>query len=298
MSRIAMKAASVALLAVLLLAVRSQAATDHTLATVSPSCKEMWAAMVEKHYKSAACLPGMEKALSTASSDAAVCPDTAVGSATSKCIAISEVRARALASGKTISFASLRGCPARCDGGRGLREPCMHPCHHRHRRAGRHCLLGRLRQRLRDHEHRHRERPGVPLPTPACPSPSTARQPHPHPPAASPPPPQRASTAGEGEAELYERPSCFTTFDNVDAFKKYMTDSLAAAPAAAPAATPATATPTAVASTNATNATGSTPMPRSSTTPTATPSNSTKNGAAGLQLSGLLGLLAAAAALL
>jgi hypothetical protein len=87
-----MKAAPVALLAVLLLAVGSQAATDHTLATVSPTCKEMWAAMVEKHFKTAACLPGMEKALSIATNDPAECPDTKVGSATAKCMAPSEVR--------------------------------------------------------------------------------------------------------------------------------------------------------------------------------------------------------------
>lgn len=86
---------------------------------------------------------------------------------------------------------------------------------------------------------------------------------------------QRESTAGEGEAEMFERPSCFQSFDNVDAFKKYMTESLAAAPAAAPAA-------------------------KNTTTPAATPASTgnstTKNNAAGAKAS-ILAVASAVAAL-
>lgn len=66
--------------------------TDHTLATVSPACKEMYQKMVAAHYKDVACQPTMEKILSAATTDPAVCPDTKAGSAVAKCIAISEVR--------------------------------------------------------------------------------------------------------------------------------------------------------------------------------------------------------------
>ncbi len=87
---------------------------------------------------------------------------------------------------------------------------------------------------------------------------------------------QRESTAGEGEAEMFERPSCFQSFDNVDAFKNYMTESLAAAPAAEPAA-------------------------KNTTTPTATPASAgnstTKNSAAGAKASIILAVASAVAAL-
>ena len=87
-----MKLAAIALAALLSIAA-VMGASDHTLATVTPSCKEMWAKMKAAHWANATCSANRETVLSTATTEAAICGDTKTGSAVSKCMAISGVSA-------------------------------------------------------------------------------------------------------------------------------------------------------------------------------------------------------------
>jgi hypothetical protein len=134
--------------------------TDHTLATVSPACKEMYQKMVATHYKDVACHPTMEKILSAATTDPAVCVDTKVGSAVSKCIAISEVRN--LASKfytpdielhchfRHVVWCRVSSRGAGCTWNRSVCLPTLHY-------SGCHQGLGGICQQVRASQHRHRK---------------------------------------------------------------------------------------------------------------------------------------------